>query len=212
MIVMNGGRSMFCSKCGNQISENVKFCSKCGCKVNGSVSNVYTDTVSNTVQYQIPVRLVLCTNRKLGMVKQSLCYVIFYDDRIILTHMSNAKMKEIGKEFAKRQKEEKTGFIGRLVEGANFYNDYAETFKDKSPEENIAGNPLNVEIPMNQINKVMFKCAGYIHREDEVRNMPGDMHIVTTSEKYKFTHKYYDNDKSIKEELNAIVGRVLKYK
>ena len=39
---------MYCKNCGNEIKENENFCGKCGTKVNDNISNINTDTDTNT--------------------------------------------------------------------------------------------------------------------------------------------------------------------
>jgi len=201
---------VYCSNCGKQVDAGMKFCSGCGKEISGMVSS----GVEEVVEVQMPVRLVLCTTRKIGMLKQILCYVIFYDDRIVLSHISNARLKVVTKEFSENKKDKKSGFFGKLADGANIYNDYGESLKEKSLEENLMGDELNCQIGMDQLKKITFHRFGMTYQEMDtgMNNNVGSFVILTKSEKFKFTHKYSDSDKRIKEGLNAVVGKVLKYR
>lgn len=206
---------MFCSNCGSNIDESMIFCSNCGYNIeiqhelevaNEKVERIEAEILKTGAQF------VLCTSRKLGVFKTVLCYLVFYEDKVIMAHLGNDRIKSVMTKYAEDNKTNEKGFFTRLMDSMNFYEDYKHVFMTKKQEEIMAEDIENKEIHYCTMNSMLFKRQMNSQKDYDSKARQGDLIIDTSQGKFKFTHRYFDNDKVIKQALEKVNGIKLKYR
>ena len=192
---------MYCKKCGEELAENDKYCNNCGEKVIGEIEKEIEKAI-----------YVLDSGKKEGIMKQVLCYIVFFDKEIIFAHFSNKRQKEELKIYNELSKKNGDGIISRFGNSMNFFKDYREKYYQMSKEEIISEESSNFSISYEQIKNVKFTRMQIKHYDDDVKQQPGKLVIVLPNEKLKFTHKSYDTDKQINRIFNKKCGGIFKYK
>jgi len=190
---------MFCKKCGDELTENDKFCKNCG-------EEVIEEKEIEKALY------VLNSSKKEGIMKQVVCYIVFFDKEIIFAHFSNKRQKEELKIHKEISKSNGDGIITRIGNNMNFYNDYGQKYYQMSKEEIIREEDVNFSIKYEQIKNVKFTRMQDKQYEDDFKKQPGKLTIILLSEKLKFTHKSDDNDKQINMIFKKKCGSVFKYR
>src|SRR6056297_3594923 len=207
---------MYCQNCGNKVSENSKFCSLCGAKLN-SVQKTKKENTSKTPSSSSSVEedkalMVLNTSLKEGFLKSIGCYLVFFNDRIVVFKLLKDRQNEEIKKFQKELKKSGTGFLKSSVAMMSFWSSFGDRFYKMTPEEILSEEKENFQIYNNDISKIEFKQSLTIVDEDSQRQKMGDIKIKYSSEELKFQHKYNDSNGNIKKVLSSLFNRNLKYK
>jgi uncharacterized OB-fold protein len=206
------GVKMYCVNCGNKLFEGVKFCSQCGNVVDSYKTKVQAQTQSQSQTFIKP-DFVMTTSKKEGILKATICYLIFYRDSIVLAHLSKERQKDETKKFQEKIKAEGNGFLKRTMIMANFPDEYGERYYNMQTDDILNEDHSNHKIDNDQIQKIVFKAASTFTGSDGsyTKRREGEVIIHCPANKLKFTHRYRDSDNNIKEILTAIYGAKLKY-
>ncbi len=198
----------FCTNCGKQIDESRNFCSGCGQKL--------TKQKPAPVKEEQRARLVLSTNRKEGFLKSIPCYLVFFNDGVVLAHLGRQRQKMEIEAFRKELKEQGKGFFKSAFAMINFWRDYGQKYYVTHQGDILKEEPGNTSIPYSDMTRFSFKAVSRNTSADNTTNTGsvsyGKILIKTASAKYKFTHNYYDSNKKIKQILSDLLGKKLKYK
>jgi len=208
---------MYCQNCGNKVSEDSKFCSLCGAKLNfvqttKKESTSTKETSSSYAKEEDKALIVLNASLKEGFLKSIGCYLVFFNDRIIVFKLLKKRQNEETKKLQKELKESGTGFLKSSAAMMNFWNSFGDRFYKMTPEEILSEEKENFEILNNDVSKIEFKKSLTILDQDSQRQKMGDLVIKTTSDVFKFQHKYKDTKGSIKKVLSSLFSGTLKYK
>ncbi|MCD5414924.1 MAG: zinc-ribbon domain-containing protein [Clostridiales bacterium] len=187
---------MFCQECGNKTSEIVRFCPECGSRIREDAGS-----------FEKP-QLVLSMSKKGKLFKEELCYLIFYNHKLICAFLSKEKIK-----IAREQKAKEVGkkFFQRIASALVFYEEYGERYYNLPENEIINEDPLNFELQYMHISKIKFVRPRGVHTSDNYYVERGKLEIIIQGAKLKYMHNHNDDDKRIKNILNRLLGGVLKY-
>jgi len=207
---------MYCQNCGNKVSENSKFCSLCGAKLN-SVQKTKKENTSKTPSSSSSVEedkalMVLNASLKEGFLKSIGCYLVFFNDRIVVFKLLKNRQNEEIKKYQKELKESGTGFLKSSAAMMNFWSSFGDRFYKMTPEEILSEEKENFKILNRDVSKIEFKQSLTIIDQDSQRQKMGDIKIKTSSDELKFQHKYKDDNGNIKKVLSSLFSRTLKYK
>jgi hypothetical protein len=201
----------FCTNCGKQIDEGRNFCSGCGQKL--------TKQEPALVKEEQRARLVLSTNRKEGFLKSIPCYLVFFNDEVVMAHLGRQRQKSEIEAFRKEMKEQGKGFLKSTLAMINFWRDYGQKYYVTHRSAIMEEEPGNISIPYSDMARFLFKAVsrnvGNVGTDTTTNtgsSSYGKIIIKTASTKYKFTHNYYDSNKKIKQILSDLLGKTLKYK
>ena len=175
-----------CKKCGEPINELDLFCSKCGEKVG----------------LEVPVekvKYVLSTSKKEGLVKQILCYLVFYDDEIIFAYLSKERQNLEYKKHTQELKDSGAKLLTRIGSNLQFFENYGVKYYQMSKEDILKEESKNFSVKYGQIKKVKFSRPKMVHYNDgDFKENIGNLIITLPNEKLKFTHKNNDKEGIIK--------------
>jgi|SRR6056297_178621 len=207
---------MYCQNCGNKVSENSKFCSLCGAKLN-SVQKTKKENTSKTPSSSSSVEedkalMVLNASLKEGFLKSIGCYLVFFNDRIVVFKLLKNRQNEEIKKYQKELKESGIGFLKSSAAMMNFWSSFGDRFYKMTPEEILSEEKENFKILNRDVSKIEFKQSLTIIDQDSQRQKMGDIKIKTSSDELKFQHKYKDDNGNIKKVLSSLFSRTLKYK
>ena len=207
---------MYCQNCGNKVSENSKFCSLCGAKLN-SVQKTKKENTSKTPSSSSSVEedkalMVLNASLKEGFLKSIGCYLVFFNDRIVVFKLLKNRQNEEIKKYQKELKESGIGFLKSSAAMMNFWSSFGDRFYKMTPEEILSEEKENFKILNRDVSKIEFKQSLTILDQDSQRQKMGDIKIKTSSDELKFQHKYKDDNGNIKKVLSSLFSRTLKYK
>jgi len=207
---------MYCQNCGNKVSENSKFCSLCGAKLN-SVQKTKKENTSKSPSSSSSVEedkalMVLNASLKEGFLKSIGCYLVFFNDRIVVFKLLKNRQNEEIKKYQKELKESGTGFLKSSAAMMNFWSSFGDRFYKMTPEEILSEEKENFKILNRDVSKIEFKQSLTILDQDSQRQKMGDIKIKTSSDELKFQHKYKDDNGNIKKVLSSLFSRTLKYK
>ncbi len=208
---------MYCQNCGNKVSEDSKFCSICGTKLtsnprNEEENNSKTIESFSSINKGNKALMVLNASLKEGLLKSIGCYIIFFDDSIIVFKLSKKIQNEETKKFQKKLKESGTGFFKGSAAMMTFWSNFGDRFYNMTPEEILSEEKENFQIQNNDISKIEFKQSLTIVDEDSQHQKMGDIKIKYLNGELKFQHKYNDSNGNIKKVLSSLFNRNLKYK
>jgi hypothetical protein len=122
------GDIMICKKCGSNVLENDIFCKNCG------------EKVEITLQVE-KAKYVLYSTKKEGLLKQIICYIIFYDKEIVFAHLSKERQKIEYKLNTEKLKNEGASFFSKIGSNMSFLENYGKKYYE-IPKEVI----LNEEV------------------------------------------------------------------
>ena len=207
---------MYCQNCGNKVSENSKFCSLCGAKLN-SVQKTKKENTSKSPSSSSSVEedkalMVLNASLKEGFLKSIGCYLVFFNDRIVVFKLLKNRQNEEIKKYQKELKESGIGFLKSSAAMMNFWSSFGDRFYKMTPEEILSEEKENFKILNRDVSKIEFKQSLTIIDQDSQRQKMGDIKIKTSSDELKFQHKYKDDNGNIKKVLSSLFSRTLKYK
>jgi hypothetical protein len=198
----------FCTNCGKQIDEGRNFCSGCGQKL--------TKQEPAFVKDEQRAKLVLSTNRKEGFLKSIPCYLVFFNNEVVLAHLGRQRQKSEIEAFRKELKEQGKGFLKSTFAMINFWRDYGQKYYVTHMSTILEEEPGNISITYSDMTRFLFKAVSRNAGTDNTTNTGstsyGKILIKTAATKYKFTHNYYDSNKKIKQILSDLLGKTLKYK
>ncbi|MFZ7121288.1 MAG: hypothetical protein ACOWWH_10090 [Eubacteriaceae bacterium] len=158
------------------------------------------------------VRLVLLGSRKTGLFKMLFCVCLFTEKEIVFAHFSSKKQKEIIKEEQARIKAEGKGFFKGTLELMKATNKYAQRYYTIPLNEVLQEDPNNFTVTTNNVEKIIFQKPNFVDYDDSSSKNPGKLTIKVSGQKYKITHDYSDNNKSIKNTLLGLFGNKFKYR
>ncbi|HBH11918.1 MAG: hypothetical protein XD91_1215 [Clostridiales bacterium 38_11] len=209
---------MYCQNCGNKVKEDAKFCSLCGAKLNFE-GKIKEEKISeskklndSSIKEEDKALMVLNASLKEGFLKSTVCYIVFFNDRIVVFKLLKDRQNE---EIKKRQKELKksgAGFLKSSADMMSFWASFGDRFYKMTPEEILSEEKENFQIHNNDISKIEFKQSLTILDEDSQRQKMGDIKIKYPSGELKFQHEYYDSNGNIRKVLSSLFDRNLKYK
>lgn len=193
----------FCSKCGSKLNDGDLFCMSCGATI-----------VNN--QQEIPaksaVNLVLATDKKEGLLKSTSCYLVFTNNEVIFAHLSKERHKQENKAYQQQLKAEGKGFFAGSAAMFNFWQNYGERYYNMDRASILSEEPTNTVVMHETINKFVFETTRSMNHNETTAEEPGKIVIHTSEGKIKFSHKYRDTNKKIKEILTHLFGNRLKYR
>jgi len=155
------------------------------------------------------VRMVIVTTRKIGF-SRVMCFVVIYEDKVILAHIDDEKRKQIAKEFKEKRKDAGIKDVASLTDMVKMLDDYAARYKAKAQVEILEEDDRNCIIVSDEVKKVIFNKSHYDYDREDGKRKEGKLIIKTNYSKYKMTHKYLDTDESIRMELRATFIDLLK--
>ena len=160
------------------------------------------------------VKLVLTTTRKLGFFKAIPCYVIFYDNELVLAHLSKQTEKDALQQFRQEQKEQGKGIFKTMFAMAGFWQNYGQRYYTTSKEDILQQDSMNMTLPYAGITSFLFKTArrDTNHTNQNPSHYAGKIVIKTATEKMTFQHQYFDTRQNIKTLLQSVLGAQLQYK
>jgi hypothetical protein len=171
---------MICKKCGSNVSESDVFCGNCG------------EKVEKTLPVE-KVKYVLYSTKKEGLLKQIICYIIFYEKEIVFAHLSKERQKIEYKLNNEKLKSEGANFFSKIGSNINFFENYGQKYYEMPKEVILSEEINNFSIKYDQIKKVKFTKPKLVYYKDsDVKEDIGKLVIILNDKKLKFTHK--DND------------------
>jgi len=154
-------------------------------------------------------RMVIVTTRKISF-SSVMCFVVIYEDKVILAHIDDEKRKQIAKAFKDKRKEAGIKDVASLTDMVQMLDDYASGYKEKAQVEILEEDDRNCIIVSEEVKKVIFNKSHYDYAKADGKRKEGKLVIKTSASKYKMTHKYLDQDESIRMELRATFNTILK--
>lgn len=213
---------MFCTNCGNKLSDDARFCTNCGQAVNlvePGTSPVNTQPQYQQNQFQQPLnqpetaRMVLQTQRKYSMIKMTACYIVFMQDRLVLAHLSKELQKRESDRMSQEIKASGKGFFKGSAAMMSFWADYYKKYYNMSSQQILAEDPENIVIHYSSISQLLFH-AYYtdMSSDGSQQSTGGKLNIsLAGGETIKFTHTI-GSDRSVRDTLTELLGARLKYK
>lgn len=154
-------------------------------------------------------RITLVGSRKFNL-SHMMCFVVLYEDKVVLAHIDDEKRKVIAKEFKAKRDDDGQNEVATLSDMIHMLDEYANTYNEEKVEEILAEDDLNVLIDADEVTKVIFTKSHYDYLKEDGKRKEGKLIIHTKDNKYKLTHKYLDDDEAILMELRATFGEKLK--
>ena len=204
---------MFCTNCGGRIESNQQFCTQCGTRVsintlNNNSNN--TNFINQPAQTSLNVVWIMTAQKKLSLLNIITCYVILYNDRLVLAHLSPELQKA---ESAKKSAEIKAsgiGFFKGSAEMMRYWSNYQDKYRTMPIPSILAEDPMNAEIPYNMISELLFRA--YTAGDEDDPDRGGVMHIsLSNGNTVKLKHTI-SHSNSIKATLESLLGFRVKYK
>ncbi len=199
---------MFCTNCGSKLEPNQQFCTQCGTRTNSGTNNTY---INNQTQVTpLNVIWILTAQKKLSFMNIMACYVIFYNDRLVLAHLSPELQKAESARKSAEIKASGIGFFKGSAEMMRYWANYQEKYRTMPISSIIAEDPLNAEIPYNMISELYFRA--FTSGDDDDPDSGGNLNIsLSNSQVIKLQHKV-SHSNSIKSTLESLLGFRIKYK
>ncbi|MDA3846003.1 MAG: hypothetical protein PF505_05570 [Vallitaleaceae bacterium] len=154
-------------------------------------------------------RLVIVTTRKISL-SSVMCFVVIYEDKVILAHIDDEERKLIAKEFKETRKEAGIKDVASLTDMVNMLDVYADRYKTKVQVDILEEDERNCVIVHDEVKKVIFTKSHYDYAKANGKRKEGKLVIQTGRAKYTMSHKYLDTDESIRMELRATFVELLK--
>lgn len=154
-------------------------------------------------------RMTVVGTRKFNFTHM-MCFVVLYEDRVVLAHIDDDKRKEIAREFKEERISQGITEIATLSDMIHMLDHYARAYNLKEIEDILVEDDMNVEIPTSEVKKVVFTKSHYDYQKEDGQRKEGKLVITTNENKYKLTHKYLDDDEEMLMELRATFGDLLK--
>lgn len=199
---------MYCPNCGVEIPENSNFCPNCGEKIGTQNDSSYNQTENNASNNQQENFWYMLTNSS-GVFNPTSCCIVFKGDHMLFYHISSKKYKELLKEKYKRDKSEGKGMMQRFLSNFKVLEEYLQVHLREPENTLISENPKNGVVSYSSVKKFVFKRPPSLANNDS--QSPGKLVIVTTSDKYRFSHRINDPKKQYKAAFQNIFGKRLKY-
>jgi hypothetical protein len=159
-------------------------------------------------------KLVLSTSRTLGFFKSVPCYLVFYENEMILAHLSKQVQNQAIEQYRQEQKDQGKGVLRTMVAMAGIWNNYGQRYYQMPKEDILKQDSMNTALPYAAVTSVLFKTAREYQdtQNAQTGRHPGKLHLQTATEKFRFQHQYFDSRKNIKSLLEACFGNKLTYK
>lgn len=200
---------MFCTNCGNRIEPGQLFCTGCGTRVAGNVQNTVNYSTPQT-QASYGVVRVLTAQKKLSMFNMITCYVVLFNDRMVLAHITPEFQKAESARKSAEIKASGTGFFKGSAEMMRFWSYYHKKYETMSPPAILAECPMNMEIPYNMISQLLFRA--YEEGDEDSSSSGGDFNIsLSNGNVIKLKHKL-GHSNALNNDLQSLLGFRLKYK
>jgi hypothetical protein len=193
----------YCGNCGKQLSDGAAFCNSCGTKTG--------QTRPENASVKQEARLVLAGSKKEGFLKRSSCYVVFYDNDLVLAHVGKDRQNDEMNRYRNELKEQGKGFFRSAAAMIGFWNHYGDRYYTMSKQQMINEDAKNRTIAYVDISKLIFKTVNRSTVENSGSSATGMMTIKTASGKVQLTHNYHDSNKKIKGILTDLFGKKLRY-
>jgi hypothetical protein len=204
----------FCTGCGKELKAGAVFCSSCGANQKQEGANAAQSTKISEKTTGGAV-LVLSTNKKEGFMKMTPCFIVFYEDELILAHLGKQRQKDEMEKYRLELKEQGKGFFKSAVAMITFWKDYGIKYYSMPKQLILEEETTNTNIAYSSIQKLYFKTITNSSTDlnyNTSSSTQGKIKLSTVSGKYKFTHNYYDSNKKIKKILTDLLGKKLKYR
>jgi len=206
---------MFCSNCGNKVEPNQAFCANCGNRLKNP-NLTPTNQTSTATQEPVVAKAnfirpswLLRTNRKLSMLKFAICNIVFYQDYLILAHLSKERQNAEIAQLQTQLKQNNTGFFKGSAEMMKFWASYHLKYQDMAPEAILGEDPMNRVINYNQIMKFKYRA---LDTDIDGQRSGGSLSIeLVGGENLNFSHEL-SHKKDIKVFLESILGNRLNYR
>lgn len=154
-------------------------------------------------------RLTIATTRHFNF-SHIMCFVVVFEDRVILAHIDDDKRREIASEFKEKRKAAGITSVASLTDMVKMLDEYANRYREKTDVQILEENDLNVMLMAEDVTKVIFNKSHFDYQKEDGKRKEGKLIFKTKIGKFKLTHKYLDNDESIRMELRATFGELLK--
>lgn len=216
---------MFCSSCGNNLNEGARFCSKCGQQITQqvegaipkapvsvppvSVAPVIPSTVVNTnIHYQTTLD---CFGG--SMFSPNYVFMLIYTEQINIFSIPLKKLDRLIYDYIK---EEGKSHKIKLFERNAYKKQYIENFKHgllTINDHELASRGISKEIlNFSYISKVKFQfnSSDMVYGEDDsyMNKTKGYILLRTTNGKYKYTHGYNYNKEMYKLLQNTFASLI----
>ncbi len=224
---------MYCTQCGKQLSDDSLFCSQCGKRVTppayqpappppayqpapppSAYQPAPPPPASGFTPQDGPAVWVLRADRKLSVLKQVTCYIVFKQDHLVLAHLSKDMMKT---ESARMQNEIKAQGIGFFKGSAAMMRGwaaYGDKYGRMTTHDMLAEDPANIAIGYPDITRCLFRGYSTYSSGDDSGDtvVTGKFELTLRGgDSFKFTHRE-SGSKAIKSTLQSLLGDTLKYK
>ncbi|OQB53782.1 MAG: hypothetical protein BWX97_00497 [Firmicutes bacterium ADurb.Bin146] len=201
---------MFCTNCGNKLEPDQQFCTQCGSRANNRNIQNNVNNNNQTASSSSNVVWIITTQKKLSLLNIITCYVILYNDRLVLAHLSAELQKA---ESAKKSAEIKAsgiGFFKGSAEMMRYWANYQEKYKTMPISSILAEDPSNIEIPYNMIGELFFQA--YTAGDEDDPDRGGILHILLSNGNVIKLKHTISHSNSIKTTLESILGFRARYK
>lgn len=204
---------MYCGNCGNEVKTGNNFCGACGYNLKVFAEEQQKQQQKAQLEAEkasgLRPQLILTTDFVAGMLKRKLCYLVFYNDRVILAYMNKERLKEASKLMADQSNYQEMKFMERLAYGMTFYEKLKHTFEDKTQAAILSEDIDNKEIYYVSVSSAKFIPKSYANRENDPYSKFGELIIKSNHGKLKFTHTYEDSDNAIRHQLGSFfIGKM----
>lgn len=210
---------MFCTNCGSKLETGQQFCTQCGTRVssNDNIINAGNNNYNNDNTYHQPAQSpqatpvwVMGASKTLSFLNIISCYVIFYNDRLLVAHITPEFQKAESAKKSAEIKASNIGFFKGSAEMMRFWADYYKKYYTMSQQAILSETHLNIEITYNMVSEVKFHA--FEQGSDDDPDSGGYIHIsVSNGQVLKLKHKI-SHSSSVKSTLESLFGYRLKYK
>ena len=139
----------FCTNCGAQIDDSSRFCNSCGTKRDISDTQAkneskLTDNNQGDANSKGPDALmVLQVSKKEGLIKQSICYIVFYQKGMVFAFLDSNKQKREIEILRQKLKAEGKGFLKISGEMMKFWATYGDKYYSMPVKEIVKEDKNN---------------------------------------------------------------------
>lgn len=157
---------------------------------------------------------VFRTDRKLSILKQMPCYIVFKRDHLVLAHLSKEMMKAESARMQSEVKEQGLGFFKGSAAMMRGWAAYGEKYERMPTRDVLLEDAANMAVGYADIVRCLFRgYSTYSSGDDSADTViTGKLELsLRSGDTIKFTHRQ-SGSKAIKSTLQGLLGDRLKYK